>query len=169
MKMLLRSAKVLIFGSALAALPVGMAAGQSTCEDVLNSNVYSCEVKSDFGTQFEDTFRFVSPGNLSEDFDLTVDGLPGQIQGCECKARGRFRNPIFNASPSFHCVSGSGVFLGISFEGRATSRRIRRGEAVNEFGNSFVIQCELEDPDDFEPPPLPIASPGISPGNWSSK
>src|SRR5882724_7211625 len=72
------------------------------CQDVLDNNVYRCQVKSDFDTPFEDCFRFTSPGVQSDKFDLFVDGL-GIVQGCSCKAGGSFNTPDFDASKEFQC------------------------------------------------------------------
>jgi hypothetical protein len=109
-------------------------------------------VKSDFGTTFSDCFQFISPGQQSLDFDLAIAGL-GETLSCECKARGGFRYPQFAASRDYHCVTPAFTFLGIAFEGRVQGPearepkvkgqgpKIKQGEAVNEFGDSFVYEC----------------------------
>ena len=130
---------------------------EKNCQDLLDNNVYRCQVKSDFDTAFEDCFRFTSPGVQSQDFDLFTDGL-GEVLGCECKAKGSFKNPRFNKSNDFHCVNAreqaeGEAFLNIAFEGQVSAewdrgkkrgKRINNGQAVNEFGDSFVFQCKLD-------------------------
>jgi hypothetical protein len=148
MKMFLKTSTGMLFGLALSTVPFATTAAQTAeaqrnCEDVLNSNVYRCEVKSSFGTQFTDCFRFTSPGFQSQHFDLFPD-LLGEVLGCECKARGTFENPQFNESRFWHCASAGGAILGISFEGAAGQVKLFRTEAVNEFGDSFVFDCELD-------------------------
>jgi hypothetical protein len=118
------------------------------CQDLLDNNVYRCQVKSDFGTAFEDCFRFTSPGLQSQDFDLFID-LLGEILGCECKAEGSLENPQFNESREFHCVNALfSAFLNIAFEGEVAEHgeTLKNGQAVNEFGDSFVFRC-VQDPE----------------------
>jgi hypothetical protein len=108
--------KSLFVGSVFLAFALTAATGlrpsqAEDCQDVLDNNVYSCQVKADFGNEFSDCFRFFSPGTQSDKFDLFVEGL-GQIQGCSCKASGSFGTPDFNASKEFECVtSGSGGWV----------------------------------------------------------
>jgi hypothetical protein len=118
----------------------------ANCQDLLNSSVYDCHVKRDDGDRFSDCFRFSSPGELSEDFDLSVDGFPN-VLGCDCKAGGDFASPGFGESNAFQCVS---VILeddvppfGLAFDGtvRQQGHRIR-AEGVNDFGTSFILRCE---------------------------
>jgi hypothetical protein len=113
------------------------------CQDVLDNNVYRCQVKSDFDTPFEDCFRFTSPGVQSDKFDLFVDGL-GIVQGCSCKAGGSFNTPDFGASKEFQCVTTGIDDFGIAFNGRADGTQLKKGQAVNEFGDSFLFQCKLD-------------------------
>jgi len=131
------------------------------CQDLLNNNVYRCHVKSDFGSEFEDCFRFTSLGIVSEDFDLNIDGLPWETLACECEAKGSFKKPVFNAGREFHCVNSQFVdpelLLNIAFEGDVVKKgkEIKEGEAVNEFGNSFVYECVI-DPACELPPGLSV-------------
>jgi hypothetical protein len=158
MKLFLRTSTGMLLGLALSIVPFATAVAQRNCEDVLNSNVYRCEVKSSFGTQFPDCLRFTSPGFQSQHFDLFPDEL-GEVLGCECKARGTFNNPRFNESRSWHCASTGGADLGISFSGVAGQVRLFRTEAVNEDGESFVLDCELD---------LACTIEGVSPGSEAS-
>jgi hypothetical protein len=110
------------------------------CQDLLDANVYSCDVQTSFGGQFHDCFRF-----SSSPFALTVDGLFGQVEFCGCGARRSSRNPDFGASKDFECVTPAvGAFLGIAFGERISHRGILEGEATSEFGDTFVYQCVVD-------------------------
>ena len=141
--------KSLFVGGAFLAFALTIAAGvrlaqAEDCQEVLGNNVYRCHVKSDFGTEFSDCFRFFSPGFLSGKFDLFVDGL-GEDQGCSCKTSGSFNTPDFDGSKEFQCVtSGFSGGLGIQFDGKADGTRLKKGQVVNEFGNSFIFECKLD-------------------------
>ena len=113
------------------------------CKDVLNNNVYRCQVRSDFDTLFEDCFRFISPGVQSDEFDLFVAGL-GLVQGCSCRAAGSFNTPDFGASKEFQCVTAGIDGFGISFDGKADGTQLKKGQVVNEFGDSFIFKCKLD-------------------------
>ena len=113
------------------------------CEEVLDNNVYRCQVKSDFGTAFEDCFSFISPGDRSDKFDLFVDGL-GQVLGCSCRASGSFNSPAFDASKEFQCVTNGVDGFGIAFNGRADRTQLKKGQVVNEFGDSFLFECKRD-------------------------
>jgi hypothetical protein len=115
-------------------------AGASTCKDYLDNNVYSCHAKSDAGDDFTDCFRFTSPGVASPDFDLAVDTFGGPL-ACDCQATGSVKTPKFSASKVFECVSPSSIGLGIVFSGKVSSTKIKKGQAVNEFGRSFLYEC----------------------------
>jgi|SRR5262245_8907110 len=140
--------KSLFVGSVFLAFALTTASGlplahAENCQDVLDNNVYSCQVKADFGNEFSDCFRFFSPGTQSDKFDLFVEGL-GQVQGCSCKASGSFGTPDFNASKEFECVtSGSGGY-GIQFSGKADGTRLKKGQVSDEFGNSYIFECKLD-------------------------
>jgi hypothetical protein len=122
---------------------------RETCQEELNNNVYLCQVKSDFGTTFEDCFRFTSPDVASEDFDLLIDGF-GDL-ACECKAEGSFRRPKFEQSfeqpDEFHCVAVPETnFFNLAVEGEVEDDgdELEDGQAVNSFGNSFVLKCKRD-------------------------
>lgn len=136
---------------------------KDTCQEALNNNVYHCKVKSDFGTSFEDCFRFTSPGVFSEDFDLHVDGF-GDL-ACECKAEGSFRRPKFEKSEDeFHCVSVAATsFFSLAFEGSVEDDgdELKDVQAVNDGGNSFVVECKLD-------PECSVGAPARG-GSWSQR
>jgi hypothetical protein len=144
--------------AAVAILTARGAARAATCADFLASNVYTCHIKSDFGSDFTDCFRFTSPGVVSENFDLAVDGL-GQTLGCDCQTGGSVATPKFGNSKGFHCVAQSGDPLGIYFSGKASSNKIKKGQAVNQGGNSFIYDCVLN-------PACPALSTGSNPPSY---
>jgi hypothetical protein len=112
----------------------------------VDNHVYECQVQSSFGTAFTDCFRFASPGSQSRHFDLAVDGLPEQVQGCACQPTGTFLAPRFNASRTFVCVaSGKSGGLGIEFQGTPAvgGLVIDQGKAVSETGGSFAFLCAI--------------------------
>jgi hypothetical protein len=107
--------------------------------------VYHCKVKAEDGSQFEDCFRFTSPGGFSQNFDLHIDGF-GDL-ACECKAEGSFRRPKFEKSDEFHCVAVPETnFFNLAVEGEVEDDgdEIEDVQAVNSFGNSFVITCKRD-------------------------
>ncbi len=120
------------------------------CDDLLDNNVYRCHIKADFlPDPFDDCFRFTSPGVQSEDFDLFVDGL-GIVQGCDCSATGSFSKPKFGAAKEFHCVATATGGYGIAFRGTASGTKIKDGRIIDEFGASYVYECE-RDPECLRP------------------
>ncbi len=140
--------KSLLVGGAFLAFVLTAASGSclaraENCQTVLGNNVYRCQVKSDFDTPFEDCFRFTSPGVQSDKFDLFVDGL-GIVQGCSCKAAGSSNTPSFGTSKEFQCVTTGEDDFGIGFDGKADGTQLKSGQAVNEFGDSFIFQCKLD-------------------------
>ena len=91
---------------------------------------FSVTVKSSFGTTFADCFRFDVPGAG----DLTIDGL-GQVITYR---HGQLDEP--EASANFKAVSRSGQPLAIMFFGaEVEALEELTGEAVNEFGDTFVF------------------------------
>ena len=141
--------KSLFVGGAFLALALSAVSGLPSaqaedCQQVVDNNVYRCHVKSDFGDEFSDCFRFTSPGTQSYKFDLFVDRL-GHIQGCSCRASGSFNTPDFNASKEFACVTTvEDEDFQISFSGIADGTQLKKGQVVNEFGDSFIFECRLK-------------------------
>ena len=74
---------------------------------------------------------------------MSVDGLGGQTMSCTCNATGSLAAPNFDASKDFHCVATGNSGFGIAFSGKATATKIKKMQAVNEFGDSFLIECAL--------------------------
>jgi hypothetical protein len=93
-----------------------------------SNTTYQVTVVSSFGTTFTDCFRFDTPGMG----DLTIDGLGQPIT---------YRHGQLDAnSERFKAVSRSGQALSIMFFGEAVDALNQlNGEAVNEFGDTFVF------------------------------
>jgi hypothetical protein len=105
------------------------------CQTKLDNNAYDCEVKSSFGSPFMSCFQFVSPGSVSDNFDLDVSGL-GDL-GCSCNPTGTFNKPKFNGSQkSFDCVGT----IGFDFTGMASGKKLT-GRVSSSIGDSFVFKC----------------------------
>jgi hypothetical protein len=115
------------------------------CQDLLNNNLYRCHVKPESGGMFDDCFQFTSPGVFSGKFDLNVF-LLGIVQGCTCDTTGSLNNPHFNTSKNFHCVTDAAAGFGFSFSGSvtATSKKIKKGQVVDQGGFSYFYECELD-------------------------
>lgn len=119
------------------------------CQDLLDNNVYHCQIKSDVPETFEGCFRFTPPGVQSEGFDLTSDGL-GDTLSCDYRAKGNFNAPQFSAAKDFHCVTlgiGSGEdLLGFAFTGKVVGKeaKLKSVQTLNDEGVSFVIECEVD-------------------------
>ena len=109
---------VLVFGLGLIASTYAQVTGRT----------FRVHVISSFGTSFGDCFRFdvPSPGSL------TIDGLGQTIT---------YRLGQLNQVPtSFKAVSRFGQPLSIMFYGEEIEAlEVLTGEAVNEFGNTFVF------------------------------
>jgi hypothetical protein len=117
------------------------APAMAACQDLLADNTYRCRVKADDADNFVDCFSFVTPGALSEDFDLFSLSLDGTL-GCDCKSAGTFAAPRFGRANAFHCVTPPDFGLGLAFEGRVNRRgRQLLAEAVNDTGTSFRLRC----------------------------
>jgi hypothetical protein len=135
-----RRAMLLSMAALLLLLPASEAA--ANCEDLIKSRTYSCRIKDDAGDSFSDCFRFTSPGEQSEDFDLSLDLFPG-ILGCDCQADGSFSDPDFGDTDSFQCVSAVSSPFGLALYGdvKRNGRRIT-GQGINDTGSSFVFRCD---------------------------
>ena len=114
-----------------------------TCADLLESSVYSCTVKSSFGSTFPDCYRFTNPGVTSTRFDMVADGLPGTTLGCACQPKGSFKKPKFDRGVEFQCTGGTAFVFG----GKAQSggSKVRKGRVTSSIGDTFVFEC-VRDP-----------------------
>ena len=129
---------------------------KANCQDLINSDTYRCRVKDDDGGRFPDCFRFNSPGEQSEDFDLSIDQAGGSV-GCDCKTAGTFISPKFGVANSFHCAG-----LDLAFEGAVRmGGRVIVGQAVSELGDSFFFRC-TRNPNCA----LPVSTLGASERPW---
>lgn len=121
-------------------------ASAKTCEDLLNSNTYTCQLKNDRGDDPESaTFKFTNPGSVSEDFDLNISNAPWEDLdlACECKAKGSFKNPTFGGSTLFHCVTVPASAFNLAVDGKAGKDTLT-GQMVDDSGTSRVYQCTLD-------------------------
>jgi hypothetical protein len=114
------------------ALTLGLAPLSNTYANP-TGNTFSVTVKSSFGTTFTDCYRFDVPGAG----DLTID-LLGQVITYR---HGQLDNPDARvASERFKAVSRSRQPLAIMFYGEEIEALEElTGEAVNEFGDTFVF------------------------------
>lgn len=130
----------------MAVLPIFVPASQAAdnCEDLIKSRPYDCRIKDDDGLTFRDCFRFTSPGEQSENFDLSLDLFPPPgVLGCDCQGDGDFFDPEFGNTDSFHCVSTVSSLFGLALHGdvKRNGRRIT-GQAIDEIGDSYVFRCD---------------------------
>jgi hypothetical protein len=117
--------------AALTAVALGFVLVGSTYADV-TGNTYHVTVVSSFGTTFTDCFRFDNPGAG----DLTIDLL---LQTITYR-----RGQLDAVGTRFKSVSRSGQPLSITFYGEElTALTQLNGEAVNEFGDTFVFSGSL--------------------------
>jgi hypothetical protein len=122
---------------------------QSSCEDLLGDTVYSCEVKSEVVDPFIECLRFNSTApTISGNFDLVVDGLGSREFGCSCKATGSFKNPKFDTSKEWVCVSTDQVDSsgsGYTWWGKVTSSgKIKKVNAASSDGATYVFNCVID-------------------------
>ena len=116
-------------GLAVLVIGVGVVHAQRQALPAGPSNtIYGVMIVSSFGTNFTDCFRFDNPGPG----DLSIDGLGQTIT---------YRHGQLDTnSERFKAVSRSGQALAIMFFGEAVDPLNRlNGEAVNEFGDTFVF------------------------------
>ncbi len=112
---------------ALGVLALGLAPISVTYAQV-TGRIFRVTVKSSFGTTFTDCFRFDTPNSG----DLSIDLLFQVITY-------RF-GQLNTVSSRFKSVSRSGQALSIMFFGEAFDPLNQlTGEAVNEFGDTFVF------------------------------
>ena len=101
----------------------------------VTGNTYHVTVVSSFGTTFTDCFRFDNPGPGMLNIDqlgFPVTYVHGQLDAVGTR---------------FKSVSTSGQPLSIAFNGEElTALTLLNGEAVNEFGDSFVFSGPQELP-----------------------
>jgi hypothetical protein len=111
------------------AFALGLAPLSSTYADP-TGRTFQVTVVSSFGTTFTDCFRFdvPSPGDLTIDLLFqTITYSHGQLDEADVRSR-------------FKAVSRSGQPLSIMFFGEEIQALERlTGEAVNEFGDTFVF------------------------------
>ena len=117
---------------------LGFAPISGTYADV-TGRIFRVTVKSSFGTTFTDCFRFDVPGSG----DLSIDGL-GQVITYR-------HGQLDGVVTRFKAVSRFQQSLSIMFDGEEIEPLEQlTGEAVNEFGNTFVFSgletsaCALE-------------------------
>jgi hypothetical protein len=110
------------------------------CSTAIGSNVYRCTVTPESGAAFEDCLRFLSPGDVSDRFDLTPDQL-GITLGCTCKAAGSSRRPRFQGSAAFECTADDFAFEGVV---RRKGKSIANGFASTAAGASFIFGCRID-------------------------
>lgn len=122
--------------------PTGIerAAAGAPCGGGLGNNVYRCTVRPEAGDPFDDCFRFVSPGDVSDHFDLLPDQL-GIVLGCTCKVGGSAKRPRFDSSPAFECTGEDYTFEGVV---KAKGKKIKTGFISTAAGASFVFACAVD-------------------------
>jgi len=59
---------------------------------------------------------------------------------------GSFNKPKFGAAKEFQCVATALGGYGIAFRGKAAGGKIKEGQVIDEFGSSYVYECELDPP-----------------------
>ena len=122
---------------------------QSSCEYLLGDTVYSCEVKSESGDPLIDCLRFNSTApTTSGNFDLIVDGLGSRNFGCSCKTTGSFKNPKFDASKEWVCVTTDQTDFngsGYTWWGKVTSSgKIKKVYAAGSGGDTYIFNCVID-------------------------
>ena len=125
-------------------LVLGVGSSQAeNCQDILDNNLYRCQFNVEGEILSEVCLQFVSPGVESAKFDLVAGGVNF---GCTCKAKGEVDDPDFNASKEFFCVNPIDTTRAEALEGRVSGsgKKIKGGSYGNSFGNSGVIECELD-------------------------
>jgi len=113
--------------AALTILILGFAPIRTTHAQAVGK-LFQVTVKSSFGTTFTDCFRFDTPNSG----DLTIDRLFQTIT---------YRHgQLDSVQARFKAVSRSGQPLSIMFYGEEIEAlELLTGEAVNEFGDTFVL------------------------------
>ena len=122
----------------LVAFSLGLAPANTTpapAPDDVTGNTYHVTVVSSFGTMFTDCFRFDVPAPGI----LTIDGLGFPIP---------YKLGQLDAvGTQFKAVSPSASGFGIEFHGaETTALSLLNGEAVSEFGDTFVLSGPLTSP-----------------------
>jgi hypothetical protein len=130
-------------------------------DPALTGETFLVRVTSSFSTTFEDCFRFDFPGAG----DLTIDGLFQVIT----YRHGQLDYP--EASTRFKAVSRTGQPLAIMFFGEHyEGLEELTGEAVNEFGDTFVFSGPetgpSTSPELCQIPSVPSGVPSGTAGNW---
>jgi hypothetical protein len=118
---------IALTGLSFVAIALGFAPISSIYAEV-TGRIFRVTVKSSFGTTFTDCFRFDIPALGA----LTIDGLGPPIT----YRHGQLDQDVFR----FKAVSRSGQLLSIMFFGEEVEGLEQlNGEAVNEFGDTFVF------------------------------
>jgi hypothetical protein len=115
-------------------------ASAKTCEDLLANNRYKCTYKveglGDF--PYSTCFQVTTPG-VSSDFTLQV--FPTITLRCSCLAQGNLKNPKYDQSKEFLCVSSNGH----SATGKATSQKLKDGHLlIYGAGGIYIYECTLD-------------------------
>jgi hypothetical protein len=120
---------------AIAFLTAATADAAPPCPSQLGNNVLRCSVKGEDGSQFDDCFRFATPGVVSGKFEFVSD-LLGSAVGCTCKP-----TPRFGVTSSFQCTSTQGV----SFDGKVKRKgTVSKGTIANVNGGAFIFSCQRD-------------------------
>jgi hypothetical protein len=75
---------------------MGSSHAKENCQDLLENNLYRCNMTIETGVQYEFCLQAVSPGVESEKFDVVIFG--SESLGCTCKAKGKVDKPTFDTS-----------------------------------------------------------------------
>jgi hypothetical protein len=120
----------------LVVFSLGLARASNTSEPPdVTGNTYHVTVVSSFGTTFTDCFHFDVPAAGM----LSIDGLGFPIP---------YKHGQLDAiGTQFKAVSPSASGFGIEFHGaETTALSLLNGEAVSEFGDTFVLSGPLTSP-----------------------
>jgi hypothetical protein len=119
--------------------------------------VYKVTVVSSFATEFIDCYRFDTPNTG----DLTIDELFQTIP--------YRRGQLDTVRSEFKAVAPAEQGFGIMFFGQAVDALLRlNGEAVNEFGDTFVYSGQEADECQSVPPEEPFEARAERPAAYRS-
>jgi hypothetical protein len=138
--MLVKFVKSIVLTAAVLAMTAAPSVAGTTCAERLAEKTYFCNVKSSFGTEFNDCFEFGFGGS-----QLVISALDSDPLVCECAVKSSFSRPQFEVGQKHTCVTSAADHVtGFSYIGKASGngRKIRNMQGISETGDTFIMNCE---------------------------
>jgi hypothetical protein len=116
-------------------------ASAKTCQELLGSSGFDCEVVNEVGAEFQ---ACITTSPAGDEVDMTFAQIGGETWTgkCSCDAKGTVSNPKFDLAKTFLCALDSAVLGPLAMSAKATSNGIANGrQTLGSTGLSYRLQC----------------------------